>query len=107
MLTRLEEVFQRLATHNLKINSSKLYLFQQDISFLGTASLRRAFLPTQQNTNSLTNDRAENIKELCSYIGCFFTTENFYPISARLLNLFTAYLEKGRTSFGHLNNKII
>jgi hypothetical protein len=71
-IERLEEVFKRLADHNLKIQSEKCQFLQQQVSFLGyKASSQGTILDPEKTRVIMDLKRPTCIKELKISIGCF------------------------------------
>jgi hypothetical protein len=71
-IERLEQVFKRLADHNLKIKPEKCQFLQEHVSFLGyKVSGQGIGLDPEKTRIIMELKRPSCIKELRSYIGCF------------------------------------
>ena len=103
-LNRLEEVFQRLAEHNLKIKPSKICLFKQELTFLGYRVSSAGIATDPDKTKTvLQMPEPKNVKELRSYQGCFGYYRKHISQFSQLAEPLYGLLRKG-TKF-HWGNK--
>jgi hypothetical protein len=96
MLERLEQVFDRLQTHNLKIKPSKLRLFQQKLIFLGYQISAEGISTDPAKTSTILDMvRPLNVKELRSRMGCFGYYRRFISSFSQIAEPLFALLRKG------------
>jgi len=96
MLERLEQVFERLQKHHLKVKPSKLRLFQQKLTFLGY-QISAAGIETDPAKTSTILDMARptNVKELRSNMGCLGYYRRFISSFSQIAEPLFALLRKG------------
>ena len=116
LLIRLEQIFQRLKQHNLKLKPSKLCLFQQELIFLGYKISADGIGTDPEKTRTvLEMTPPNNVKELRSTMGCFGYYRRFISSFSQIAEPLFALLRKGvkyiwtpkhQSAFDLLKNKL-
>lgn len=110
---RLENVFQKLADHGLKLKPSKCELFKQSISYLGHVISEAGISTDPEKVSAVVEwPRPTNIKELRQFLGFIGYyrrfVENFAKIVAPLNNLLRGHetkISKKQKRYGRKNHK--
>ena len=96
LLVRLDQIFQRLKQHNLKLKPSKLCLFQQELIFLGYKISADGIGTDPEKTRTVLDMAPpRNVKELRSTMGCFGYYRRFISSFSQIAEPLFALLRKG------------
>ena len=83
MLDRVELVFQRLKSFNLKIKPKKSFYFQDEVNFLGHILSAKGMSPNPEKVEKVKNwPIPTNPKEVHSFVGLASYYRRFIPNSA-------------------------
>lgn len=91
----LEEVFQRLEEHGIRLNRAKCVFFQQGLEFLGHWIDVHGIRPLPQKVDAIVNTKSPtNVTELKSYLGLLNYYGKFVPNLATTLHPLHGLLQK-------------
>lgn len=91
----LEEVFQRLEEHGIRLNRAKCVFFQQGLEFLGHWIDVHGIRPLPQKVDAIVNTKSPtNVTELKSYLGLLNYYGKLVPNLATTLHPLHGLLQK-------------
>ena len=78
-LKHIEQVFQRLRQHKLKLQLSKCDFAQRETNYLGFVIGKNGLKPDPDKVTAIQNmTEPKTVKQVRAYIGCFFIIGDLY-----------------------------